>query len=92
MRRADGAERYLPYDLLVGADGIRSAVRAGLVSCHRDFECSVSDIFARFKSVHVARPPTLAAQTVVVFPQVWGYSVGRVCVQEGVGSGSGPST
>ena len=66
VRREDGAERYLPYDLLVGADGIRSAVRAGLVANHRDFDCSVSDIFAMFKSVHVTLnsvPPALDAKT-----------------------------
>ena len=57
VRREEGAERYLHYDLLIGADGIRSAVRAGLVANHRDFDCSVSDIFARFKSVHIALPP-----------------------------------
>ena len=59
VRRGDGAERYLPYDLLVGADGIRSAVRSGLVANHRDFECSVSDIFSKFKSVHVNLPAAL---------------------------------
>ena len=59
VRRGDGAERYLPYDLLVGADGIRSAVRSGLVANHRDFECSVSDIFNKFKSVHVNLPAAL---------------------------------
>ena len=69
VRREEGAERYLHYDLLIGADGIRSAVRAGLVANHRDFDCSVSDIFARFKSVHIALPPALAANTVVVMPQ-----------------------
>mmetsp|Transcript_12103 Transcript_12103/g.28492 ORF Transcript_12103/g.28492 Transcript_12103/m.28492 type:complete len:668 (+) Transcript_12103:329-2332(+) len=69
VRREDGVERYLPYDLLIGADGIRSAVRAGLIANHRDFECSVSDIFSRFKSVHVALPPALAANTMVVMPQ-----------------------
>ena len=68
VRREDGTERYLPYDLLIGADGIRSAVRAGLVANHRDFECSVSDTFSNFKSVHVT-VPALAANTVAVMPQ-----------------------
>ena len=38
-------EEYLPYDLLVGADGIRSTVREALVKRHFDFELNVSDIF-----------------------------------------------
>ena len=52
----DGSETYRPYDLLIGADGVRSGVRAALVANHRDFECSVSDIFERFKSVHIDLP------------------------------------
>lgn len=48
-----GMDEYLPYDLLLGCDGVRSAVRAALVAKHRDFECSVSDIFAKFKAAHL---------------------------------------
>mmetsp|Transcript_14538 Transcript_14538/g.42599 ORF Transcript_14538/g.42599 Transcript_14538/m.42599 type:complete len:810 (+) Transcript_14538:54-2483(+) len=66
-RRAE--EEYLPYDLLIGADGVRSAVRAALVANERAFECSVADIFTNFKSVHLPLPAAVAEKKVVVLPQ-----------------------
>ena len=68
LRAADGTESYSPYDLLVGADGVRSAVRAALVANHRDFDCSVSDIFERFKAVHIPLPPGVEDNTMHTFP------------------------
>merc|ERR1712071_282999 len=38
-------ETYLPYDLLIGCDGIRSTVREALVKRHSDFSCNITDIF-----------------------------------------------
>ena len=68
VRSAAGEDRYLPYDLLVGADGVRSGVRAALVANHRDFECSVQDIFERFKSVHLDLPEGMEPNCMHVFP------------------------
>jgi len=49
----------VPYDLLIGCDGIRSVVRGAFVQAQRDFELSLSDIFFRFKAVHVSRHESL---------------------------------
>ena len=55
--------------MLIGADGVRSAVRAALVANERAFECSVADIFTNFKSVHLPLPAAVAEKRVVVLPQ-----------------------
>jgi 2-polyprenyl-6-methoxyphenol hydroxylase-like FAD-dependent oxidoreductase len=49
--KATKMEEYVSYDLLVGADGVRSTVREALVKKHFDFEIKVSDIFQNFKAV-----------------------------------------
>ena len=67
-RIADGSESYVGYDLLVGADGVRSGVRAALVANHRDFELRVEDIFERFKSVHIDLPDGMESNCMHVFP------------------------
>jgi kynurenine 3-monooxygenase len=69
VRDQNNCEKYLPYDLLIGCDGIRSTVRAAFIGAHRDFECSVSDIFTRFKSVHIPLPENLECNDVQVLPQ-----------------------
>ena len=61
-------EEYLPYDLLVGADGIRSTVREALVKRHFDFELNVSDIFQTFKAVHIQRPEALSPTSISLLP------------------------
>jgi kynurenine 3-monooxygenase len=61
-------EEYIPYDLLVGADGVRSTVRDALVKKHFDFELSISDIFQSFKAVHIARPEELSPTSLSVLP------------------------
>lgn len=63
-------ERYVDYDILLGCDGIRSVVRGAMVINHRDFECKVSDIFARFKATHVALPKKLDANSLSLLPTV----------------------
>jgi 2-polyprenyl-6-methoxyphenol hydroxylase-like FAD-dependent oxidoreductase len=68
VRASDGVETYVPYDLLIGADGVRSGVRAALVAHHRDFELSVHDIFERFKSVHVDLPKGMENDAMHVYP------------------------
>lgn len=63
-----GKEEYLPYDILIGADGVRSVVRNGIQVNHRDFECRVDDIFATFKAVHVKLPPSVGEGTLTLLP------------------------
>jgi kynurenine 3-monooxygenase len=61
-------EEYMAYDLLVGADGVRSTVRDALVKKHFDFELSVSDIFQNFKAVHIACPEAISPTALSVLP------------------------
>lgn len=61
-------EEYVPYDLLVGCDGIRSVVREALVKRHPTFELEVKDIFQSFKSVHVALPKGVSAASMHLLP------------------------
>jgi kynurenine 3-monooxygenase len=50
VRKGDGSnEFYLPYDLLVGCDGVRSVVREAMIKRHATFETDVGDIFQSFK-------------------------------------------
>lgn len=62
------AEEYLHYDLLVGADGVRSTVREALVKRHYDFELKVSDIFQNFKAVHIERPECVSDSSISLLP------------------------
>ena len=64
-RHPDAAESesYLDYDLLIGADGVRSVVREALVKYHPNFELEVSDTFSEFKSVRVPRPAGVLSPT-----------------------------
>lgn len=64
----DTAESYVPYDLLVGCDGIRSVVRGAFVQNHYNFDCKISNIFSKFKAVHVELPKSLDAATVHLLP------------------------
>jgi kynurenine 3-monooxygenase len=68
VRTDGGMEQYTPYDLLVGADGIRSVVREAIVKHHFDFEYDVGDIFQCFKAVHVQRPPSLDMDAMHLLP------------------------
>lgn len=80
---AGGSERYIEYDLLLGCDGVRSAVRAALVTCHRDFECSVTDTFNFFKSVHIPRPDALQSDEVAIMPQCLSHVNGIILPMTG---------
>ena len=66
--RATKVEEYAPYDLLVGADGVRSVVREALVKRHVDMELQVSDIFQTFKAVHLKRPASLSPASMYLLP------------------------
>mmetsp|Transcript_13553 Transcript_13553/g.29467 ORF Transcript_13553/g.29467 Transcript_13553/m.29467 type:complete len:368 (+) Transcript_13553:199-1302(+) len=66
--KATKEEEYLSYDLLVGADGVRSTVREALVKRHFDFELQVSDIFQTFKAVHLPRPESLSPASLSFMP------------------------
>jgi kynurenine 3-monooxygenase len=61
-------ESYMSYDLLVGADGIRSTVREALIKRHFDFELQVGDIFSVFKAVHIQKPDTLSPSSISFLP------------------------
>jgi len=61
-------EEYVPYDLLVGCDGVRSVVREALVKRHSTFELDVKDIFYEFKSVHVELPKGVHASSMHLLP------------------------
>jgi len=61
-------ETYVDYDVLIGCDGVRSCVRECMLKNHRDFECSVDDIFNDFKAVHIDRPSSVANGATHVLP------------------------
>ena len=61
-----GGEKYINYDLLLGCDGVRSAVRAAIQANHRDFESSISNTFNWFKAAHIDCPPSVKMDSVTV--------------------------
>lgn len=67
-KEENGQEEYMNYDLLIGADGIRSVVREAIAKKHFDFEYDVGDIFQCFKAVHVKCPAKLASDTMHLLP------------------------
>ena len=58
-RDGPASDSTLPYDILLGCDGIRSVVRNAFLTTHRDFEFDLRGTFGYGKSVHVALPPNL---------------------------------
>jgi kynurenine 3-monooxygenase len=64
-------EEYLPYDLLVGCDGIRSTVRESILKRNFDFELEVTDIFNTFKAVHVDRPDAISYHSLALLPEIF---------------------
>jgi 2-polyprenyl-6-methoxyphenol hydroxylase-like FAD-dependent oxidoreductase len=53
----------VPYDLLVGADGVRSAVRLEFLK-QRDFDYQQRSVDNAWKVLHVPRPPSIAGDAV----------------------------
>ncbi|KAL3770447.1 hypothetical protein ACHAWU_009998 [Discostella pseudostelligera] len=79
--KATQVESYMPYDLLVGADGIRSTVREALIKKHFDFELQVGDIFSVFKAVHIQRPESLSPSSISFLPSCM-PSFNGICLPE----------
>jgi kynurenine 3-monooxygenase len=73
-------EFYLPYDLLVGCDGVRSVVREALVKRHPTFEMDVGDIFQTFKAVHVERPAEVKEASLHLLPACFPHMQGIALV------------
>jgi len=73
-------EYYLPYDLLVGADGARSVVRQALVAQVYDFEMDYGDIFNQFRAVHVTKPASLNADGMSLLPACLPGGMNGICL------------
>ena len=71
LRFSQGKEEYLPYDLLVGADGSRSVVREALLRDNYEFAMDFGDIFNEFRAVHVAKPEVLSPATMSLLPNIF---------------------
>jgi kynurenine 3-monooxygenase len=70
------SESYLPYDLLMGCDGLRSVVREALVKMRPDFEMDIGDIFQEFKAVHVKCPENVDPKCMHILPHCFSYMTG----------------
>ena len=77
------SEFYVPYDLLVGCDGVRSVVREAMVKRHSDFEMDVGDIFQTFKAVHVRRPDCVKEASMHVLPACFPHMQGIALPETG---------
>lgn len=76
-------EFYLPYDLLVGCDGVRSVVREAMVKRHSTFEMDVGDIFQLFKAVHVERPDNVKESSLHLLPNCFPHMQGIALPETG---------
>lgn len=64
-------ESYIPYDLLIGCDGVRSTVREAMIKRHSNFACDISDIFQSFKAVHVKCPASVNTESMNLLPDIF---------------------
>jgi len=76
-------ERYIPYDLLIGCDGVRSTVREALIKRHSNFSCDITDIFQEFKQVHVEIPKEVSSTALSILPDVFPHCNGIVLPETG---------
>lgn len=76
-------ESYIPYDLLIGCDGVRSTVREALVKRHSNFSCDVNDIFQSFKATHLKLPKDVSANALSILPDIFPYCSGIVLPETG---------
>lgn len=77
------AEEYLPYDLLIGCDGVRSTVREALVKKHSDFSMEYTDIFSNFKQAHIQMPPGISTKGMSIIPNLFGDCQGILLPETG---------
>eukprot|EP00850_Spirogloea_muscicola_P011483 SM000071S21107 [mRNA] locus=s71:401270:404624:+ [translate_table: standard] len=71
----------VPYDLLVGADGVRSVVRLSFIQQTRNFHVEMSEYFRRWLVTHVKTPPGMDSSTVHFVARVpRGASFGVVAI------------
>ena len=80
--RDPSGDRYVPYDFIVGCDGVRSIVRDGVANNHRDFAFDISDTFAIFKSVHIERPSSMKNAEATIFVNSMPHMVFGVALPE----------
>jgi len=60
VRKSDEQDmKPIPYDIVLGCDGIRSVVRNAFITNHRDFEFDITGDFGRGKSVHITLPKSV---------------------------------
>lgn len=78
-----GQERYIDYDVLVGADGARSVVRECFTRDVYDFETDFGDIFNAFRAVHVTKPPSLDPHGIYILPDIFPKMTGIVLPMPG---------
>mmetsp|Transcript_26132 Transcript_26132/g.62083 ORF Transcript_26132/g.62083 Transcript_26132/m.62083 type:complete len:534 (-) Transcript_26132:125-1726(-) len=78
-----GQEQYINYDILIGADGARSAVRECFTRDVYDFEMDFGDIFNDFRAVHVEKPPSLSPSGIFILPEIFPKMTGIVLPMPG---------
>jgi len=78
-----GQEQYINYDILIGADGARSAVRECFTRDVYDFEMDFGDIFNDFRAVHVEKPPSLSPSGIYILPDIFPKMTGIVLPMPG---------
>lgn len=76
-------EKYVPYDLLIGCDGVRSTVREALIKRHSNFSCEYTDIFQEFKQTHVKMPDEISFNSMSILPEIFPYCQGIALPERG---------
>jgi len=72
----DDDDINIPYDVVLGCDGVRSVVRNAFLTKHRDFEFDLKGTFGYAKAVHVPCPSNVHPATFMfindALPGGWG--------------------
>mmetsp|Transcript_37292 Transcript_37292/g.57251 ORF Transcript_37292/g.57251 Transcript_37292/m.57251 type:complete len:508 (+) Transcript_37292:104-1627(+) len=82
VRGKDKRDKYLEYDVLIGADGIRSVVRNAFVQNDRYFEFDISDSFATIKHLHIKRPEGVSNRAIHLLGDCLPGSIGAFGLPE----------